>query len=119
MDGIDAYKEHAVSTQSGGRLIVLLYEGAIKFLNQAIEQLEAGNHVEKGNYIGKARAIIDELDLNLEMEAGGEVAESLRKLYDFMRRHLIQANLKRDPQRIRDVIALLRDLNEGWKAITT
>ena len=118
MDGISAYRDNAVTTQSGGRLIVLLYEGAIKFLNQAIAELEAGHWAEKGRYISKAAAIIDELDATLNLESG-EVALNLRRMYDFMRRHLLQANLKRDREMIRDVISLLEDLNDGWKAITT
>ena len=119
MDGIASYREHAVSTQSRGRLIVLLYEGAIKFLKLAIQAIEAGQVAEKGKYIRKALAIVHELESSLDMETSGEVALNLRRLYDFMDRHLAEANVKHDPQRIRDVIALLEDLNAGWKAITT
>ncbi len=117
-DGIEAYKESAVGTQSRGRLIVLLYEGAIKFLKQSIADLEAGRWEAKGQHIARAQAIIDELDACLDVEAGGEVAVNLRGLYEFMRGHLLQANLYRDADRIRDVIRLLEELNEGWKAIT-
>jgi flagellar protein FliS len=119
MDPTAAYKDNAVTTQSRGRLIVLLYDGAIKFLKQAIAELQADHYAQKGEYIGKAMAIIDELDASLNMEAAEDMGMNLRKIYDFMRRHLLQASLKRDPQMIRDVIALLEDLNEGWKAITT
>ncbi len=118
MSGIASYTENAVSTQTRGRLIVLLYEGAIKFLKQALAELEAGRLVEKGQYVNKAQAIITELNSSLDMEAGGQIAQDLRKLYNFMGVHLDEANMKRDPQRIRDVIACLQDLNEGWKAVT-
>jgi flagellar protein FliS len=118
MDGISAYKHNAISTQSRGRLIVLLYEGAVKFLKQAIAEIEAGRWTEKGQYINKALAIISELDACLDIEAGGEVAMNLRKLYQFMYRHLAEANLERDPERIREVIAVLDELNEGWRAVT-
>jgi len=118
MDGITAYKDNSISTQSRGRLIVLLYEGAIKFLKQAIKELEAHNHLEKGKYITKAMAIIDELNYCLDMEVGGEVAENLRSLYVFMNKHLGQANIKCSAQQVREVIALLEELNEAWKAIT-
>jgi flagellar protein FliS len=118
MDEIAAYQANAVTTQSRGRLIVLLYEGAIRFLKQAIQHIEEGDWVAKGKCITKAMAIIDELDACLDMEAGGEIAQNLRSLYAFALRHLHEANLKRDPQRIRDVVACLEDLNEGWKAIT-
>jgi flagellar protein FliS len=118
MQGIAAYKDMAVSTQTRGRLIVVLYEGAVKFLRQAIRELEAGNLAEKGTFISKAQAIITELNSVLDLERGGEVAQNLRKLYHFMGRQLNDANMERDPQKIRDVIEMLEELNEAWKAIT-
>ncbi|MFW6132396.1 MAG: flagellar export chaperone FliS [Planctomycetota bacterium] len=119
MNPIAAYQENAVTTQSRGRLIVMLYDGAIKFLRQALDALEAGDDARKGTCIVKAQRIINELNNCLDIEAGGEVATNLRRLYDFMSRHLVQANTRKDPQAVRDVIGLLEDLNEGWKAVAT
>ena len=119
MNGIAAYQENTVTTQSRGRLIVMLYDGAIKFLRKALEAIEQGDDGEKGRMVVKAMAIVDELDSSLNMEAGGEVAANLRALYDFMRRHLFEANVQRDPRKIEQVIALLDELNEGWRAITS
>ncbi len=118
MNGIDVYRDTAVSTQSRGRLIVLLYEGAIKFMNLAIKEMEAGNFEEKGCYISRAQDIINELNAVLDMESGGEMAMNLRRLYAFMVRCLAEANSKRDPQMIREMITLMEELNQGWKAIT-
>lgn len=118
MKGLTAYQENTIATQTRGRLIVLLYEGAIKFLKQSLRELEAGNFAAKGEYINKAMAILNELDSCLDMEAGGEVAQNLRRLYHFNVRHLAEANTRRDPQQIRDVIDCLEDLNKGWKNIT-
>jgi len=118
MNGIGAYKEATVGTQSRGRLIVMLYDGAIKFLKLAIQELEAKNYAAKGQYINRAQDIINELSAVLDLEAGGEIAENLRKLYLFMGRRLSQANAKRDPQMIQEVIGLLEELNQSWKAIT-
>ncbi len=118
MDGITAYKENTVTTQPRGRLIVMLYEGAVRFLHQAIEEIEAGNIEGKGAYITKATDIINELNCVLDVEAGGDVAGDLRRLYQFMIRHLLQAGIRNDTQMIREVIDLLEDLNEGWKAIS-
>ncbi|HUU10142.1 MAG TPA: flagellar export chaperone FliS [Phycisphaerae bacterium] len=115
---IAAYQETAVSTQTRGRLVVLLYEGAIKFLKLAQRQIEAGNLGAKGQYINKALAILDELDASLNLDAGGEVAQNLRTLYHFMQRHLGQANIHSDPHRIQDVLDCLEDLAEGWRAVT-
>jgi len=117
MNGLEAYQATAVTTQSKGRLVVLLYEGAIKFLHQAIARLEVNDYEGKGRYIGKAQSIINELNAVLDMDAGGEVAGNLRRLYAFMNRYLLEANIQRDPQMIREVIRILEDLNQGWKAI--
>ena len=118
MNGIKAYQDNAVTTQSRGRLIVLLYEGAIKFMKLAIREIEASNYEAKGRYIIKAQDIINELNAVLDMDAGGAVASNLRRLYLFMNRRLSEANVKRDPQMIREVIGLMEELNQSWKAIS-
>ena len=118
MQGIKAYQGSAVTTQSKGRLVVLLYDGAIKFMTLAIKELEANNHETKGRYINRALDIIHELNAILDMNAGGDMAANLRNLYCFMIKHLSEANIKRDPQMIRDVIKLMEELNQSWKAIS-
>ena len=118
MKGISAYQDNTVTTQSKERLIVMLYDGAIKFMKLAVNELEAGNFQAKGQYITKALDIINELNAVLDMNAGGEIAENLRKLYNFMHRRLSDANIKRDPQMIREVIQLMEELNQSWKVIT-
>ena len=118
MSGLSEYQENAIATQSRGRLIVLLYDGAIKFCKQAIAELEKGDWAAKGQFINKAIDIINELDGCLDFEAGGEIATNLRSVYGFVRRHLTEANAKRDSHRLHEVIKILEELNEGWKAIT-
>jgi flagellar protein FliS len=117
MKGIAAYQQTAIGTQSKGRLIVMLYDGAIKFMRLAIKELEAGDYAAKGQYLNRAQDIINELNAVLDMETGGEVAENLRKLYLFMNRRLSEANIKRDPQMVQEVITLMEELNQSWKAI--
>ncbi len=111
------YQQTAVSTQSKGRLIVMLYDGAIKFLNLAIAGIDAKNYADKGIYINKTLDIINELNAVLDTDVGGEIAMNMRKLYFFMTRHLSQANIDCDKQKIKEVIGLLEELNNGWKAI--
>jgi flagellar protein FliS len=118
MNGIEAYQQTAIGTQSKGRLIVMLYDGAIKFMKLAVAELEAGNPAAKGQYINRAQDILNELNAVLDVEAGGEIANNLRRLYLFMNRRLSEANTKRDPQMIREVIGLMEELNQSWKAIT-
>lgn len=117
MKGVAAYQDAAVTTQSRGRLIVLLYEGAIKFMKLAIKELDADNYEAKGRYINRAQDIINELNAVLDTDAGGEIAANLRKLYLFMNNRLSEASIKHDPQMIREVITLMEELNQGWKAI--
>ena len=118
MNGFEAYRETAVSTQSRGRLIVMLYDGAIRFLRQAITDIERCDYAAKGRHIGKAQDILFELNTVLDMEQGGQIAQNLRGLYNFMNKHLIEANLRKDPRMINEVIAILEELNQGWRAIT-
>ena len=119
MNQVSTYKEASVTTQSKGRLVVMLYDGAIKFMKLAINELQAGDMEAKGRYINKAIDIIEELNAVLNSEAGGEIAANLRKLYLFMINHLTEANTKRDAQMIREVISLMEELNQGWKAVTS
>ncbi len=108
MEGITAYQDNAVSTQSKGRLIAMLYDSAIKFMILAIMEMEKKNDKAKDRYINKA----------LDMDAGGKIARNLRKQYIFMSNRLSQANIKSDPQMICDVIKLMEELNKIWKAIS-
>ncbi len=117
MSGIETYQETAITSQSPGKLIVMLYDGAIKFLKLAIKEIESKDPEAKGEYISKAMDIIFELNTVLDTEAGGEIAMNLRKLYLFMGRHLTEANAKQDIGKIEEVINLLEDLNQSWKAI--
>ncbi len=117
MNEVKTYRDTAVTTQSKGRLIVLLYEGAIKFMKLAVKELEAGDYEKKGQYINRAQDIINELNAVLDRNDGGEIADNLCKLYCFMSNRLSEANVKRDPQMIREVISIMEELNQGWKTI--
>ena len=118
MNGVSAYQETSIATESKGRLVVMLYDGAIKFMRLAIRELEAKDYEAKGRYIDRAQDIINELNAVLDMESGGEIAANMRKLYVFMSKRLSEANVQRDPQMIREVISLMEELNKGWKAIS-
>jgi flagellar protein FliS len=119
MNATHLYQETTVTTQNRGKLIVLLYDGAIKFLRQAILNLSSDDYPAKARNLRKAQDIILELNTVLDMESGGEVAQNLRSLYNFMNRQLTQANIKNDREMIQDVIRLLETLNQSWRAITS
>lgn len=111
------YEENAITTQGKGRLIVMLYDGAVKFLRQATQCIQNNDFEGKGKYIVKAQDIIFELNSVLDMEAGGQIAQNLRKLYNFSWQRLSDANIHNNPQMIQDVIGILEELNKGWRAI--
>ena len=119
MNGIKAYQETAICTQNRGQLVVMLYDGAINFLKQSIADLEQGDYASKGIRIAKATDIIIELNTVLDMDKGGQIAQNLRSLYNFMHHHLSEANLKKDATMVQDVINLLEELKQGWQAIAT
>ena len=118
MNPVQVYEETGVTTQNNGRLVVMMYEGAIKFLKQALAAIETGDFEAKGRNVNKAKDIIFELNTVLDMEAGGEISQNLRKLYNFMWQRLGQANVKFDSSEIDEVISLLEELNRGWKTIS-
>jgi flagellar protein FliS len=99
-------------------LIVMLYDGAIKFLRQAIVDLGRNDLAAKGKHIARAQDILYELNTVLDTEKGGQIAQNLRSLYNFMQRHLSEANIRKDPQMIQEVIGMLEELNQSWRAIT-
>jgi flagellar protein FliS len=119
MNGIKAYQETAICTQNRGQLVVMLYDGAINFLKQSIADLEQGDYASKGIRIAKATDIIIELNTVLDLDKGGQVAQNLRSLYNFMHHHLSEANLKKDATMVQDVINLLEELKQSWQAIAT
>lgn len=117
-EGIAAYQQNSVTTQSRGKIIVMLYDGAVRFLKKTIQAIEEDDVEQRVLYLNKACDIILELNVSLDMEVGGEIAQNLRHLYMFMVRHLNTAHARNDPAPIREVIGLLEELNEGWKTIT-
>ncbi len=115
MDVALNYKLAEVKTADSKKLVVMLYEGAISFLKIAKDRLLKNDMAAKGIYIGKAQDIILELNSSLDMKRGGKIARSLRNLYLFMNRTLIQANIQNDPKKIENVIEILEKLLPAWK----
>lgn len=99
------------------RLIQMLFEGALDRLAQAQGALKRGQVAEKGLLIGKAVNIVSGLRESLNKEQGGQLAENLDGLYEYMVRQLTQANLTNDAQALQHVAALLREVKEGWDGI--
>ena len=108
------YQESHLETASQGKLLLMLYDGAIRFLTQAHQALEAKNFQQSHHYILKAEDVITELMACLKMDVGGEIAFNLYRLYEYMNWRLIQANIKRDAQQVAQAINLLEPLRTAW-----
>ncbi|QLE86158.1 flagellar export chaperone FliS [Shewanella sp. Scap07] len=109
--------ESEISVASPHRIIQMMFEGALQRLAQGRYAIEQNDVTNKGIYIGKAIGIITGLNNSLNMDEGGEIANNLSDLYDFMLRRISEANMNNDVQAIDDVSEILRNIKEGWDAI--
>lgn len=108
------YQQAQVETANPLDLIIMMYDGALKFLNQAKMAIEEKKIEPAHNAIQRAHRIIDELNFSLNMEAGGEVAENLRRFYQYIDTELTKANLKKDPKTIDRIMGLLSEMKSSW-----
>jgi flagellar secretion chaperone FliS len=111
------YRRNEISTSSQGRLIIMMYEGAIKFSTMALQSIEKGDIASQGKYINKTHDIINELSLALDLKKGGEVAQRLESLYQYMLSQLTLANIKSDRKALETVIKILSPLAEAWEQL--
>ncbi len=114
-----AYQTQSILTASPGQLVLLMYDGALRFMAQA----RAGFALPEDNYsriekinvsILRAQAILNELRANLDHNAGGEIAKNLDRLYEYYVRRLQEANLRKDEAPVIEIEALVRTLRDGW-----
>ena len=111
-----AYRESSILTAPPERLVVMLYDGARRFLAQAAYAMRERDVAQAGNRLQRAEAIIEELLATLDMSAG-EVAERLEAIYVFSRRMLAEARLEQDPEKVEQVSELLGELREAWAEV--
>ena len=108
-----AYRDSAILTAPPERLLVMLYDGANRFLIQAATALRGGDLSSMNERLRRAEAIITELRQTLDMSQG-QVAANLESIYSFCQRLLLEARLKQDPEKIEQVAKLLRELRDAW-----
>lgn len=110
--------EASVSEADPHRLIMMLFDGAITAISLARFQMESGEIAQKGQSISKAIDIITNgLQASLDVEAGGQLAERLASLYEYMSQRLLFANLKNSVAALDEVSELLKSLREAWSQI--
>lgn len=110
--------ETKVQTATPHELVLMLYDGAITAITAAGMQIQANQTMEKGQSIGRAIDIIDGgLKACLDYQAGGQIAERLGSLYEYMCNRLLHANLHNDQAALDEVIGLMRELKGAWEEI--
>lgn len=117
--GARAYQTQSILTASPGQLVLLMYDGCLRFMAQA----RAGFALPEDNprrietihtALLRAQAILSELRANLDMEAGGDIAVNLDRLYDYHLRRLFECNLRKDEAPLIEVEGLVRSLRDAW-----
>lgn len=110
------YKEQAVLTASPGKLVVMLYDGALRFLMQSSNAFRNDDYPRGAERMSRAEAIVDELLSTLDMSQG-EVSERLESLYFFFKQTLMEARRERSAEKVDQVAELVRELRDAWAQI--
>ncbi len=112
--GYQAYQTNAVQTASPEQLVVMLYDGCLKFLRRAEAAAQNGARPQCTQAVSRATAIIMELNATLDMERGGEISTNLRSIYLFLNRHLLEASRECSAERIAQAIPMVADLRDAF-----
>lgn len=107
------YQQNAIMSSPPEKLVLMLYEGALKFLKLAKKSIEDKNFLEANNNIIRVEDIVMELNMSLDMNY--EISKNLRSLYNFIYEKLIQANIKKDARILEEVEGILIGLKEAWQ----
>jgi flagellar protein FliS len=108
------YQNTQVNSASPERILIMLYEGAIKFSRIAMEKMEKNDLAGKGKYIGKTLAIVSELISTLNHEVGGDISLNLERLYIYLIDELTQANMNNSVTSLENAIRILDNLRNTW-----
>jgi len=114
-DALAAYRKNQVTTASPERLVLLLYEGAIRSLKRGGGAIQRGDIQETSDNLCRAQEIIAYLLGALDREVGGSLADNLTALYNYVLRLVARANVEKDPGPLQEAIALLSELRSGWQ----
>ncbi|WP_047984510.1 flagellar export chaperone FliS [Ornithinibacillus californiensis] len=110
-----AYQNNAVNTATGGELTLMLYNGCIKFIKQAMKDIKENKIEAKNTNIQKAQRIIQELMITLDQEV--EISNQIMPLYDYMHHRLMEANLKNDITILEEVEGFVVEFRDTWKQV--
>jgi flagellar protein FliS len=113
-NGLDAYRETQVRSRTPLELVVMLYDGGLRFMATARDAIERRDISARRDALSRALAIVSELQSTLNLEDGGEVAARLDALYDFTNRSLLDAALKNDVAPLDEARKVFETLREAW-----
>jgi len=111
------YRQNSIETAAPTRLVVMLYDGAIRFLGEALPAMHAKKYDRQSLLIGKAQSILAYLRDTLDAEVGQSFAASLDAIYAALQRSLNDANVYDKPEQVEEAIRILRELRETWAAV--
>jgi flagellar protein FliS len=118
-----SYRQVATKTATPGQLVLMLFDGALRFLDKALVGFDLDDPLDSNlainNNILKAQEILRELNMSLNMEKGGEFANTMRRLYNYYDLQLSQSNLRKDPSGVELVIRLLSIIRGAWAEMLT
>ena len=118
-----SYRQVATKTATPGQLVLMLFDGALRFLDKALVGFDLDDPLDSNlainNNILKAQEILRELNMSLNMEKGGEFAGTMRRLYNYYDLQLSQSNLRKDPAGVELVIRLLSVIRGAWAEMLT
>ena len=115
----NAYKKASVNTLDQNKLIIMLYDGAIKNASFAVEHMKSEKIEKVHDGLIKTKNIVTELMATLNMDQGGDIAKNLQSLYNYMFSQLIEANMEKKPEPVIVVIDLLKELRAAWVQINS
>lgn len=110
-----AYKDNKILTATPAELTLMLYEGAIKFCNVALMALEKRDLMKANNNILKAEKIIMEFRYTLDFKY--PIAKDFDRVYEYIYRRLIDANIKKDPEILEEALGYIREMRDTWKDV--
>jgi flagellar protein FliS len=113
----NTYQQIAVQTSSPARLVVMLYEGAVRFLRDSVGAIESKDLERKRQSIDRAVAIVQHLHSTLDMEKGGKVAEDLHQLYSYVMARILEGSAKLESAPLEEALKLLNVLLAGWEEL--
>jgi flagellar protein FliS len=115
--GVEAYRRVNAETRSPLELVVMLYDGAIRFVGEARDAADRNDIATRTRNVSRALAIVTELQNTLRIDEGGDVAKELDRLYSYMAARLLDSNVKRDRTALDEVHRLLSTVRDGWAQV--